>query len=1396
MMENSLKCTFFHKKIITYGICHAGFSVFDSILLQNETDAPLSNLLIRVTSVPEIFSPAECEVSYLAPGAFRALSCEFIRMDEAYLESVKEVHSVRLEIRITDAEGETLFVKESGVQWVPYTHFCGFSALPESLAFFVSPHQKEVEEFARSLGASKGMDLVRACYEKFKELKFTYSAENYFDPAPIRLRFPEEVLRRQAGNALELSVLFASVMEERGEKCSLFAAPKGKVFVAVEAGAKPKGAVTLETRSRKDLSGYLFLDGSFLAYGSEWNFDHALYESKNFLELCDEKIVAVHIAEARKNHLIPLPDRVYDGARAAFDAPSPAEEGGSFSEYYDLLQRYASDERITAILTGKKIAPSASKSTVSFDPSLDVNQNKLLNRILNTDFTLIRAQHSTGATALFARAAYYALKAKKSVLYIPDPKHNTGDFAAAVAEEFDPAFVLDLTRRSPETLKEVRPEAFSGFFKEHNTLFDEKDAVRSSYEAMDHYYASLEGGKGITSSFLSAADRCHQFRSASNLLVFAPEQIGLLSDEMIQLWFNTVQDTVKSAEEAGGAYQNPLEFIRRKDFSYEYKSRLISQLENLLHSLEAFLQARSGVEGFLRSLPLLNTPGKTQAFCDLVHLFLSFNGIPHAFFEDPFTIEENFQTLTHILQAKSENDQIRDLISISFEPTIFDLPAEETYEKWKEYSADKSLKGISQKHSLQKNVKRYLKPNCDVENIGYVLARLESYRENEFLIREKEAWAFKLIGVDPESDNAWRVLKEQSDLCYQGYSIFTAAFPGDNIAPVLGEIAQISERGELIAACEKLQDSYADFLSCKRGFETLAQNDLERALLPGGAEGGDFFAPCYEELTRVLSSMDRLKAWCDWLLRRDTCIEIGLKNVVLALETGRVKPQDMKKTFIRAFFKGICEYNFIQHPELVPGAFYFAEKKAIIEENRKKLSVSQKAELDSLLSIEKLNAIHELPAETDLREAVRSHMRLFTALYPVVIADAASAKRLFADASSTFDLVLVESRSKIRMDEFIWMLSTSRHLAFAGNFAAGYRAAEQKMELSASAFDFLWQITEEKYNLSSVYGQTPAMTSYRAALSCARRADTRCYSVPAPAASAPIEIRHVRGFFDQEIPLVNAPEAEAIVQELLEKAEELKEKSVSVVCGTVQQKDYILRTLASRLYHDKEKAASLLGGAKKLYLTSFGKEIRSADVLYVSPAFAVDRSMYGSRLPYSFSRCVGTDPKTALADLLAAAKEKMILFTSFTADDLAYSGCVLETDLSFRLLYSLLELPANNSSYEVEDPMPLNSFIKRMAVELKEKGFDFVLGVQSGRFYLDLAVKDEKGDFVLGVISDHSVLNQKANISAIEMQNEAAYEKAGWRIYRLRTPECFDHFSGVMEEVFSFLTPPEKKDWE
>ena len=97
----------------------------------------------------------------------------------------------------------------------------------------------------------------------------------------------------------------------------------------------------------------------------------------------------------------------------------------------------------------------------------------------------------------------------------------------------------------------------------------------------------------------------------------------------------------------------------------------------------------------------------------------------------------------------------------------------------------------------------------------------------------------------------------------------------------------------------------------------------------------------------------------------------------------------------------------------------------------------------------------------------------------------------------------------------------------------------------------------------------------------------------------------------------------------------------------------------------------------------------------------------------------------------------------------------------------------------------LKEYVKN---ELEEKGFRTAIGIQSGRYYIDLAVLDHNGNFVLGIISDHSVLNQKSNIAAIELGNKQFYEKHGWRLFRLRSPNCFDSFAGEMEKILMLLS--------
>jgi hypothetical protein len=173
---------------------------------------------------------------------------------------------------------------------------------------------------------------------------------------------------------------------------------------------------------------------------------------------------------------------------------------------------------------------------------------------------------------------------------------------------------------------------------------------------MDSYYSDLEGEKKIVSSFLVAADRYHQLQDSTDGIVFSPEQVGMLSDEMVQNWFTAVNDIVKVVGEIGSVSDHPLLVVKQKNFSYEYKSKLIRQLEEILHCMEHISMIRDQLVVFFPSLEDLRSYNAFYAFQDLIRLFSEFAVVPESFFANPHSVEEHFKNVTQLLQAKKKTN--------------------------------------------------------------------------------------------------------------------------------------------------------------------------------------------------------------------------------------------------------------------------------------------------------------------------------------------------------------------------------------------------------------------------------------------------------------------------------------------------------------------------------------------------------------------------------------------------------------------------------------------------------------------------------------------------------------------------------------------------------------------
>ena len=191
-----------------------------------------------------------------------------------------------------------------------------------------------------------------------------------------------------------------------------------------------------------------------------------------------------------------------------------------------------------------------------------------------------------------------------------------------------------------------------------------------------------------------------------------------------------------------------------------------------------------------------------------------------------------------------------------------------------------------------------------------------------------------------------------------------------------------------------------------------------------------------------------------------------------------------------------------------------------------------------------------------------------------------------------------------------------------------------------------------------------------------------------------------------------------------------------------------------------------------------------------SATYSADRSLPGSKLPSSFSEFGGRDPFVAIGSVISSATEKLLVLSSFKEEELNATPTLLYPTSAFRALFSALSAPTVNNSYSVIGPSDEISIIKRLRCELEAKGFKTVSGIRSGRYFIDLAVVGDDGAFSLGILSDHSVLAQQANISAVECSNAEFLSKYGWNLYRLHSAACFDSFEGELQTILRILQAP------
>lgn len=313
--------------------------------IANASEKPLRDLVCVVSAEPEFISRAEIPVASIDAGESVAVLEPKISLNYAFLATLSDAAAGTLSVEIRDGNGNALLRENFPAAAYSPDQWLGKDAIPELLAAFVTPNLEVVTglmsrvadelEHATGDAAIQGYqadrkrvyEICAAIYRAVASLGIRYSnPPSSFGSPGQRIRFADTVCRYRLGTCLDLSLLFASVMEQ----CMLHPAiifHKGHAYVGCHLKKNYFPDVPMDDlqtlRKLTELDEFLVFETTMVCSGESFS-EAETYARSRHLNVGDDFEFAVDVVRARHSGIFPLPLlRSVGGIEFEETAPKP-----------------------------------------------------------------------------------------------------------------------------------------------------------------------------------------------------------------------------------------------------------------------------------------------------------------------------------------------------------------------------------------------------------------------------------------------------------------------------------------------------------------------------------------------------------------------------------------------------------------------------------------------------------------------------------------------------------------------------------------------------------------------------------------------------------------------------------------------------------------------------------------------------------------------------------------------------------------------------------------------------------------------------------------------------------------------------------------------------------------
>lgn len=329
---------------ITFATQQNDVPLIADLVIANPTDKTLEDLVLELTTEPEIIAPRRWTIDRLSAESDLRIKDRHVPLPGAKLSELTERLRTEAVLRLMHGD-ELIDEKRFPLEALARNEWGGANAMPELLAAFVTPNDPAIEsvikaasDVLRRAGKSPAIDgyqsrqrtriyeIASAIWSAVAAKRLTYSEPPAsFERQGQKVRTPSHVWESGLATCLDTTALFAAALEQAGLN-PLVAFTEGHALCGVFLQPQNLQAVTTDEaadlRRRMDLDELILFETTLVTHEPPARFKQAIDAGKRRVaEAVEEEFVyALDIKRARAQQITPL------ASQAAGAVPNSGEQ--------------------------------------------------------------------------------------------------------------------------------------------------------------------------------------------------------------------------------------------------------------------------------------------------------------------------------------------------------------------------------------------------------------------------------------------------------------------------------------------------------------------------------------------------------------------------------------------------------------------------------------------------------------------------------------------------------------------------------------------------------------------------------------------------------------------------------------------------------------------------------------------------------------------------------------------------------------------------------------------------------------------------------------------------------------------------------------------------------------